>query len=118
MENPYAPTTQLFYVHENELFINQMLLAAGTYATELHEEIPVYAHGWWEHDHQLWLDVQKANWDDVILDPEFKKRLQVWQRCCVCFFSFDSHRHPCNRMMSMGSSSQRRFTKTFRFRGR
>ncbi|KAG9018836.1 hypothetical protein FRB90_009123 [Tulasnella sp. 427] len=76
MESPYFPTTQLFYVHESENAIHELLLAAGTYATELHEEIPVYAHGWWEHDHQLWLDVQKANWDDVILDADFKKRLQ------------------------------------------
>lgn len=77
MESPYFPTTQFFYVHEDEGAINEMLVATGTYATELHDEIPVYAHGWWEHDHQLWLDVQKANWDDVILDKAFKKRLQV-----------------------------------------
>ncbi|KIO32791.1 hypothetical protein M407DRAFT_18256, partial [Tulasnella calospora MUT 4182] len=76
MESPYFPTTQFFYVHEDELAINEMLVAVGNFATELHEEIPVYAHGWWEHDHQLWLDVQKANWDDVILDPDFKQRLQ------------------------------------------
>ncbi|KAG8904720.1 hypothetical protein FRB99_001306 [Tulasnella sp. 403] len=75
-EGDFATVEQFFYVHENETAIQALLVAIGTYADELHDQIPVFAHGWWEPDHQLWLDVQKANWDDVILDPDFKKRLQ------------------------------------------
>lgn len=43
---------------------------------ELTEEIFVFSDGYWTKDHDLWLEVQTANWDDVILDEEFKTRLR------------------------------------------
>jgi SpoVK/Ycf46/Vps4 family AAA+-type ATPase len=30
----------------------------------------------WNKDHNLWVEVQKADWADVILDEEFKDTLQ------------------------------------------
>ena len=42
----------------------------------MHEEVYVFDSGWWQKDHRLWLEIQKANWDDVILEEDFKKRLQ------------------------------------------
>ncbi len=32
--------------------------------------------GGWRPDRELWEAVQKASWDDVVLDPEFKKSVQ------------------------------------------
>lgn len=32
--------------------------------------------GFWRKDHSLWIELQKASWDDVILDDKFKKALQ------------------------------------------
>lgn len=72
----YQTWRQYTFVHDEEAACQALILAASTYASELHEEIPVYAHGYWEKDHNLWLDIQKANWDDVILDSDFKKKLQ------------------------------------------
>lgn len=54
-----------------------MLKASGSWSLELGDEIFVFsANGTWVKDHALWMEVQKANWDDVILDEGFKKKLQ------------------------------------------
>lgn len=52
------------------------LLAAGAWADSLHNEIWVFNQGFWRKDYGLWLEVQKADWKDVILKDEFKKALQ------------------------------------------
>ncbi|KAJ7180277.1 P-loop containing nucleoside triphosphate hydrolase protein [Mycena crocata] len=52
------------------------LLAAGLYEESLHEEIWVFNQGFWNKDHQLWIDCQSADWKDVILKEAFKKELQ------------------------------------------
>ncbi|KAG6831381.1 hypothetical protein H0H92_010983 [Tricholoma furcatifolium] len=54
----------------------QLLLAVGGWFTQLHDEIWVYNEGSWQKDHNLWLDVQKGDWKDVILNDNFKKALQ------------------------------------------
>lgn len=53
-----------------------LLLAAGAWADQLHEEIWVYNQGFWSKDHALWEEIQKADWKDVILNDAFKKALQ------------------------------------------
>ena len=53
-----------------------MIFAAGVWADQLHDEIWVYEQGWWQKDHDLWSEVQRANWSDVILDPKFKADLR------------------------------------------
>lgn len=68
---------QDFFVHEDEGAIHALLLAYAELAYRLNDEIYVWVQGGWRKDHELWKDVQKASWDDVILDAGFKKRLQV-----------------------------------------
>ena len=53
-----------------------LLLAAGAWADQLHEEIWVYNQGFWRKDHGLWKEIQKADWKDIILKDAFKKALQ------------------------------------------
>ncbi|KAH6914827.1 ATP-dependent Zn protease [Coprinopsis sp. MPI-PUGE-AT-0042] len=53
-----------------------LLLASGSWANELHDEIWVYDQGWWNKDHSLWSEIQKADWKEVILKDEFKKAIQ------------------------------------------
>ncbi|TCD70438.1 hypothetical protein EIP91_003519 [Steccherinum ochraceum] len=53
-----------------------LLMACGTWDNALHEEIYVFNQGFWNKDHGLWLEVQKANWKDVILKEEFKTNLK------------------------------------------
>ena len=52
-----------------------LLLAAGKWTSQLHNEIFVFDDGRWTKSKELWKSVDGASWDDVILDPEMKKGL-------------------------------------------
>jgi hypothetical protein len=67
-----------FLVHEgtSEQPSKDLLIAAGAWANSLHNEIWVFNQGFWNKDPGLWEEVQKANWNDVILDENFKTTLQ------------------------------------------
>ncbi|KAJ7044521.1 P-loop containing nucleoside triphosphate hydrolase protein [Mycena alexandri] len=51
-----------------------LVLKTGLWADTLHEEIWTY-NMYWRKDHQLWVDIQSADWDDVILKDDFKNAL-------------------------------------------
>ncbi|GAA5840684.1 hypothetical protein JCM11251_004181 [Rhodosporidiobolus azoricus] len=53
-----------------------LLLAVSNYTTAIREAILVFSDSTWTADHGLWQSVQKASWDDVILDDDFKGQLQ------------------------------------------
>ena len=53
-----------------------MLLAAGIFADQLHNEIWVFNQGYWDKDAGLWNEIQKASWDDVILVNDFKEAVK------------------------------------------
>ena len=53
-----------------------LLLTLGSWQDQLHEEIWFFDQGWWQKSHSLWVEVQRANWDDVILKEEFKEKLK------------------------------------------
>ena len=53
-----------------------LLLASGAWEYELHEEIWVYDQSYWDKNHDLWTEIQKADWKDVILKDDFKKAMQ------------------------------------------
>ena len=53
-----------------------LVLAAGEWTSALHREIWVYDQGLWHKDRGLWENVQRANWDDVILDGEMKEAVR------------------------------------------
>lgn len=68
---------QHYILHEGpEQPARALLLAAGAWATQLHEEVLIFNSGFWQKDHSLWLDIQKANWADVILKDKFKTAVQ------------------------------------------
>ena len=52
-----------------------LMLAAGHYASELHDEILVFDSGYWQKSHDLWKSVENSTWDDVILDEGMKKAI-------------------------------------------
>ena len=54
----------------------QLLRSAGEWSNRLHNEIWVFNQGFWQKDAALYADIQKANWDDVILEDSKKKALQ------------------------------------------
>jgi hypothetical protein len=50
-------------------------MTIGAWSQELHDEVWVFNQGFWNKDRSLWEEIQKANWDDVILKEDFKKTL-------------------------------------------
>lgn len=54
----------------------ELLLAAGSYNSQLHNQIWVFDQGRWQKDAGLYQSMMKARWEDVILDPQMKKDIQ------------------------------------------
>ncbi|VDC06306.1 unnamed protein product [Peniophora sp. CBMAI 1063] len=68
-----STNTQFFLLHDGpEEPSHQLLLAAGSYQNELHDEIWQFVDGFWQKSSGLWKDIQSANWDDIILESDFK----------------------------------------------
>lgn len=53
----------------------QLLLEAGRWGADLHDEIWVFDQGAWVKNRELYASIQKASWDQVILDADMKKAL-------------------------------------------
>ncbi|KAL8921393.1 MAG: hypothetical protein Q9208_005719 [Pyrenodesmia sp. 3 TL-2023] len=54
---------------------DSLLLAAGSFVNELHDQIWVFDQGYWQKSHKLWESVQNSIWDDVILDTAMKNSI-------------------------------------------
>ncbi|KAI0637987.1 P-loop containing nucleoside triphosphate hydrolase protein [Trametes polyzona] len=73
----FGSQTQHYILHKGpEEPSRALLLAAGAWADQLHQEILVFDNGFWSKSSSLWTEVQKANWEDVILKEEFKTALK------------------------------------------
>ena len=72
----FGTTTEHFILHEGPASTSrELLLAIGVWADQLHDDIWVYNQGWMK-DASLWREIQKARWEDVILETDFKKAIQ------------------------------------------
>lgn len=73
----FSSNIQHFILHDGpEDPARNLILTAGIWREELHDEIWVFNQGFWAKDHGLWTEIQKADWKDVVLKDEFKKSLQ------------------------------------------
>ncbi|KAL1937719.1 hypothetical protein VTO73DRAFT_12872 [Trametes versicolor] len=73
----FGTTTHHYVLHKgSEEPARLLLLAAGAWQDQLHQEILVFDNGFWNKSNSLWTEVQKANWADVILKEEFKTALK------------------------------------------
>lgn len=70
-----ANTILHFLVHHDAARCQALLEAAGAWQAQLHEEILFFDDGHWQKSHQLWVEVQKAKWAEVILKEEFKEHV-------------------------------------------
>lgn len=52
-----------------------LLLAAGKYFSEPHNEVLVFDGGYWRNDGELWESVQRSTWDHVILKESMKESM-------------------------------------------
>lgn len=70
--------------------VDTLVLAVTRWAADFTKAILVYEFFQWRLDYALWDAVQKASWDDVILDEAFKKDLKEDYRT---FFSSEKVYH-------------------------
>ncbi|KAI0034082.1 P-loop containing nucleoside triphosphate hydrolase protein [Vararia minispora EC-137] len=69
--------TQSFILHEGPSTpIQDLLLAVGLYQDKLHGEIWVFNQGYWAKDPDMWRAIQSADWEDVILEEDFKEQIK------------------------------------------
>ncbi len=54
---------------------DELLLAACRWQNSIHNSVLVFDGGYWQYSSQLWQSIQKADWEDVILDAEMKKSI-------------------------------------------
>ncbi|KAK8090394.1 ATPase [Apiospora hydei] len=70
------PTVRNYYIlTPSKEKAQQLLLEAGRWGSDLHEEIWVYDQGAWRKNRELYASIQKASWDQVILDADMKQAL-------------------------------------------
>lgn len=52
---------------------DELIAAATNWLQELHDEVLTFDGGFWQKNKELWQNIQKANWDDVILENSKKE---------------------------------------------
>jgi transitional endoplasmic reticulum ATPase len=57
------------------MLIDQLLLRSGQWSAEAHKQIWVFDNARWAKDKTLWESVQETSWDDVIVTPAVRQRL-------------------------------------------
>jgi transitional endoplasmic reticulum ATPase len=74
----YYPVVRNHYIlTSNAHKVDELIRDATKWGRELHNEVWVFDQGWWQKSAQLYDSVQKASWDDVILDEDMKKTLRT-----------------------------------------
>ncbi|KAI1859518.1 uncharacterized protein JN550_012036 [Neoarthrinium moseri] len=53
----------------------QLILEAGRWSADLHEEIWVFDGGYWQKSRELYDSIRNASWESVILNPEMKRSI-------------------------------------------
>lgn len=74
---PYPRPENQYILGADEHVVNELVRACCDDALALHGQIWVYDKSIWQKDGELYQSVQKASWDDVILDEGMKKDIQV-----------------------------------------
>jgi hypothetical protein len=52
--------------------VDELLAEATKWSQDLHGEVYVFDQGFWQKNKGLWQEIQKSNWEDVILGKEKK----------------------------------------------
>ncbi|KAL7951822.1 P-loop containing nucleoside triphosphate hydrolase protein [Trichoderma barbatum] len=71
----YPQTTNFYVLSTHEELAEQLLLAAGRWSSELHQEIWVFDGGYWSKSAELYQSAMKSSWENVILDEQMKNSL-------------------------------------------
>ncbi|KAI8627331.1 P-loop containing nucleoside triphosphate hydrolase protein [Xylariaceae sp. FL1651] len=73
--SPYGITTNHYILAAERQHADALLVAAGSWANELHGEVWVFDQGYWQKNADLFRSIMGASWDNVILDPDMKRAI-------------------------------------------
>ncbi|KAI1117027.1 ATPase [Nemania sp. NC0429] len=73
--SPYPAFTNHYILSADRAPVEALLLAAGSWANELHNEVWVFDQGYWQKNSELFSSVMGASWDNVILEDGMKKAI-------------------------------------------
>lgn len=74
-DQKFSSLKTLYILSSDEIQNNALILAAGKWANELHDQIWVFDGGYWQKNADMYRSVTKASWDAVILDPDMKQAI-------------------------------------------
>ncbi|PMD64044.1 P-loop containing nucleoside triphosphate hydrolase protein [Hyaloscypha bicolor E] len=83
-DGPYHPPPYHYILTEDSKEDNQasaqkktdeLLAEASKWSQDLHGEVYVFDQGFWQKNRELWQNIQKSNWEDVILEKEKKEAI-------------------------------------------
>lgn len=69
-------TNMTYIIGADQQSNDELLLAAGTFAENIHNKVLIFDGGFWDLSSELYQSVQNASWDDVILEPEMKRAIK------------------------------------------
>lgn len=72
---PYPRVKNSYILTADAFKAEQLVLAVGSWTSDLNNEVWVFDQGSFIKDRELWESAQKATWDAVILDEDMKKSL-------------------------------------------
>ncbi|CAI6336062.1 unnamed protein product [Periconia digitata] len=73
--NPYPDVTNNYILTRDATLVNNLVKDATLWGSKLHNEVWVFDQGFWQKSRELYDSVQKAQWDDVILEQGMKKAI-------------------------------------------
>ncbi|KAI0855647.1 P-loop containing nucleoside triphosphate hydrolase protein [Xylaria cubensis] len=71
----YPAVTNHYVLSTDREHAEALLLAAGSWANELHGEVWVFDQGYWQKNAELFRSIMGASWDNVILDADMKRAI-------------------------------------------
>ena len=71
----YPRVRNNYILSKDEQSTNELIVAASRFMVEVHNDVLVFDQGYWQKNAELWKSVQKASWEDVILDESMKKSI-------------------------------------------
>ncbi|KAI0128309.1 P-loop containing nucleoside triphosphate hydrolase protein [Xylariales sp. AK1849] len=71
----YPPVLNYYILTNNKPKALQLILEAGRWGADLHDEVWVFDRGYWQKSKELYDSIRNATWDSVILDEEMKKSI-------------------------------------------
>lgn len=74
-QQPYPAVTNYYILTPDKSKAQQLILEAGRWNSDLHDEVWVFDGGYWQKSKDLYDSVRNATWDSVILSPEMKESI-------------------------------------------